>query len=151
MWGTSILPLSVTAPMRFSPTGVGNVQILSETLRLITVQPHWCGERGLIALKNIAGCGSAPLVWGTFIFRFAVLDLLRFSPTGVGNVTNRSTNTPENSVQPHWCGERRIVISKRNNHAGSAPLVWGTFSFNVSRAVLRRFSPTGVGNVTEHN
>ncbi len=86
VWGTFLRLFAQRKLRRFSPTGVGNIIELSKKLQDLTVQPHWCGEHKNVRKTNTAFGGSAPLVWGTLALLSARVCLLRFSPTGVGNI-----------------------------------------------------------------
>ena len=65
---------------------MGNVLETGNSLILLPVQPHWCGERDDNLTASIADDGSAPLVWGTLGGFYFTRARYRFSPTGVGNV-----------------------------------------------------------------
>ncbi len=55
----------------------------------------------------------------------------------------------QQTVQPHWCGERIIALVQTTDGDGSAPLVWGTLLTVEVQHIYYRFSPTGVGNVVQ--
>ncbi len=126
---------------------MGNVKIPYYAGRGRAVQPHWCGERYRLPIAYVQDDGSAPLVWGTCDFCTLTTNHGRFSPTGVGNVFNSASIRFLPAVQPHWCGERIGRFAWIQPDGGSAPLVWGTSSTETATMSLKRFSPTGVGNV----
>ena len=86
VWGTFLAAYAIGNTPRFSPTGVGNVNITGLPIIERTVQPHWCGERKEGKTSDGQAYGSAPLVWGTYPYLGQGGVLYRFSPTGVGNV-----------------------------------------------------------------
>ena len=147
VWGTSSKSPCAGQSNRFSPTGVGNVPRSEHLPSKNEVQPHWCGERQRLLHCPPCVHGSAPLVWGTFVYFVFHCQARRFSPTGVGNVRPPLGVASMVSVQPHWCGERHAVGVINIAVVGSAPLVWGTCALCVACALRLRFSPTGVGNV----
>ena len=87
-WGTSAQGAITASERRFIPTGVGNISADGSILAVGTVHPHWRGEHffgdRLIRLRN----GSSPLAWGTCSRCSRCFRLLRFIPTGVGNMSH---------------------------------------------------------------
>ena len=71
----------------------------------------------------------------------------RFTPTGVGNIRKTGTLERKGSVHPHGCGEHLWILSSLFISSGSSPRVWGTFNLRQCLVRLRRFIPTGVGNI----
>ena len=106
VWGTCGNSLFSQLLRRFSPTGVGNVAHCAKPLTSLPVQPHWCGERDRMLWFDVGTGGSAPLVWGTLPILARFASVIRFSPTGVGNVRRNESWQICSTVQPHWCGER---------------------------------------------
>ncbi len=147
VWGTLSAIQTTRISQRFSPTGVGNIFPVQLNTASKSVQPHWCGEHIDYRLLLPALHGSAPLVWGTWQDLPPEQKAVRFSPTGVGNMTTAWTIAKSAAVQPHWCGEHALVQCLIRRKSGSAPLVWGTSPYLPPRPLLLRFSPTGVGNI----
>ena len=50
-------------------------------------------------------------------------------------------------VHPHGCGEHQGFGTPRHESGGSSPRVWGTSIRPTSKSHIRRFIPTGVGNI----
>ena len=68
----------------------------------------------------------------------------------MGNVLSKAQLAAGEAVQPHWCGERCVTSGDSVASGGSAPLVWGTCFIGGGFVGGGWFSPTGVGNVTDH-
>ena len=91
--------------------------------------------------------GSSPRVWGTCGFFHKMVVGMRFIPTGVGNIDfnhDRSCRVP---VHPHGCGEHGDGAGGVVAAGGSSPRVWGTSIWRRRKKRMRRFIPTGVGNM----
>src|SRR5689334_20959561 len=93
--------------------------------------------------------------------------MYRFTPTGVGTVGDHVANLYRSSVHPHGRGDGKCSpaspvcpfgspprawgrCTHRKDTAdvlGSPPRAWGRSVSRVHRAVIRRFTPTGVGTV----
>ena len=128
VWGTSFKPKAPVKGKRFIPTCVGNMQL-----------SRWsCGVKS----------GSSPRVWGTWLARQRRLSFWRFIPTCVGNIRSTPTRRAGTTVHPHVCGEHKTTVTLIANDDGSSPRVWGTYRFNQRGAVIVRFIPTCVGNIS---
>ena len=84
-WGTRSSGESLSMPIRFIPTGVGNTFNVSDTLARSPVHPHGRGEHDFPSMVVTAIHGSSPRAWGTHLFLFYYGYYGRFIPTGVGN------------------------------------------------------------------
>ena len=91
--------------------------------------------------------GSSPRVWGTLYCRGFCEVLLRFIPTGVGNIRPWLPSDCFCAVHPHGCGEHSTVASFGLFLRGSSPRVWGTLKKFDILGQFDRFIPTGVGNI----
>ena len=115
------------------------------------VHPHGCGEHTDSGRAILVVDGSSPRVWGTSVPHREDLELLRFIPTGVGNIALRRFVTLARSVHPHGCGEHNPLVNTSRLGAGSSPRVWGTCRRLRLRLRPSRFIPTGVGNIITRN
>ncbi len=99
------MPLWEREHDRFTPTRVGNTQVVVELTEANAVHPHACGEYW--------GKGRATwLAW-------------RFTPTRVGNTALPSTYDQKTTVHPHACGEYSCDATTHIHIGGSPPRVWG--------------------------
>ena len=71
--------------LRITPTPVGNTS--SDTLVIAASKdhPHTCGEHKHLFLANHNHQGSPPHLWGTHPGRLAEAEIVRITPTPVGN------------------------------------------------------------------
>ena len=138
--------------MRFIPTGVGNICRSLVIILLSPVHPHGCGEHVNKTYQSIYTFGSSPRVWGTSPQPLSQRIPCRFIPTGVGNIHSPRHPVCLPSVHPHGCGEHIRCSISNNLSIGSSPRVWGTLVVVFRDSTLRRFIPTGVGNIVAgHN
>ncbi len=145
-WGTVVLELVVSEPVRFIPTGVGNGKTKNGDKRQVPVHPHGRGERRVVAgISAIIG-GSSPRAWGTVRAIRRRSGINRFIPTGVGNGRWSARRRPRRTVHPHGRGERGARIGRRVCGKGSSPRAWGTARWGRAWRAAARFIPTGVGN-----
>ena len=114
------------APMRFTPTRVGNTD----------------GER--IFFQR--GCGSPPRVWGILVARDVFSVHQRFTPTRVGNTRFLIPPRKFHPVHPHACGEYTSRYFSVRGAFGSPPRVWGIRKIGLADQASVRFTPTRVGN-----
>ncbi len=114
-------------PARFIPTGVGNIGVLLPSNSLTAVHPHRRGEHAPCEPQGYTITGSSPQAWGTLLYPKTDVYLMRFIPTGVGNMPADD----DVALQEH----------------GSSPQAWGTFQSCVPQQDDWRFIPTGVGNM----
>ncbi len=90
---------------RFIPTGVGNMGIMRDHRSQIAVHPHRRGEHKKECNGGINNGGSSPQAWGTLHLLGVLLMLIRFIPTGVGNMDKIDDLTAKITVHPHRRGE----------------------------------------------
>ena len=76
--------------------------------------------------------------------------MLRFIPTGVGNIAAFAAACKVASVHPHGCGEHCGICGGLQSCIGSSPRVWGTCRYTTRILPHCRFIPTGVGNMMVH-
>ena len=131
----------------------------------VTVHPHVCGENFKELILTRARPGSPPRVWGKRFGLFAIIQILRFTPTCVGKTSRGGNGKVIHEVHPHVCGENNTragaiqykggspprVWGKREYARpsmvtqGSPPRVWGKRAWPGLDFVSRRFTPTCVG------
>ncbi len=126
VWGTFHVFYIRTVNMRFIPTGVGNIFCPLAWNAKGTVHPHGCGEHVLFVGAESIIHGSSPRVWGTFMFIPSGLFIVRFIPTGVGNIRRFWCFGNFWTVHPHGCGEHQADSDRPGKYTGSSPRVWGT-------------------------
>ena len=126
VWGILHRLPNFFAPMRFTPTRVGNTD----------------GER--IFFQR--GCGSPPRVWGILVLCALHRRVDRFTPTRVGNTSDSFLAAVAATVHPHACGEYSPNFLKWCKRCGSPPRVWGIRYEIVQSYAGSRFTPTRVGN-----
>ena len=136
---------------RFIPTGVGNICLFVRALFLLSVHPHGRGEHVACMPALRLYSGSSPRAWGTFVHRRVSRPLLRFIPTGVGNMALNLTKQARKPVHPHGRGEHSAAAVTTVTATGSSPRAWGTSFYGQSVDFLGRFIPTGVGNIISGN
>ena len=90
--------------------------------------------------------GSSPHAWGTLAAPLALLGLMRFIPTCVGNSIVAVYRALRFTVHPHMRGELICAPWLLRRDIGSSPHAWGTRSRPVICWWRMRFIPTCVGN-----
>ena len=116
---------------------------------VLAVHPHGCGEHEESEKQNRVEFGSSPRVWGTSAAATTGAGSVRFIPTGVGNMLSHKHRLALWPVHPHGCGEHMTFKEWMKKEGGSSPRVWGTFNLHPVCRYLRRFIPTGVGNISK--
>ena len=105
LWGTFFVSSAMLPTSRFIPTSVGNISTVNRYVHDRAVHPHICGEHPpdcrLAANKN----GSSPHLWGTLLKSCEKVELSRFIPTSVGNMSSMISIDFPIAVHPHICGE----------------------------------------------
>ena len=129
----------------FTPTGVGKTVALIYYTRGVQVHPHGCGEDLSGAPAPSAATGSPPRVWGRQPPANDIICWTRFTPTGVGKTSLRSSRSQRLAVHPHGCGEDRLDGPAARRTRGSPPRVWGRPRRWEAARACGRFTPTGVG------
>ena len=147
VWGTCVTTTIGTTSSRFIPTGVGNIILLPHPRRKTPVHPHGCGEHTIFWAGPGWANGSSPRVWGTLQLSAHNDHSYRFIPTGVGNIFRIVPTAGHITVHPHGCGEHEACLIHPACRSGSSPRVWGTWNTSVDKHLLKRFIPTGVGNI----
>ena len=71
----------------------------------------------------------------------------RFTPTGVGTMRSRVPSSATPTVHPHGRGDNLVSGAGWWTVLGSPPRAWGQFALARRRAVVGRFTPTGVGTI----
>ncbi len=126
-WGTWRTLLEIAREARFIPTGVGNILTTTVKEQDTPVHPHRRGEHvQLQRLITVKG-GSSPQAWGTYRSEILCECLLRFIPTGVGNMRKFRESEKIQTVHPHRRGEHASPTITIFDGFGSSPQAWGTF------------------------
>ncbi len=155
--------------MRFTPTPVGNIDPPGDLLATSAVHPHACGEYSMFKSAKFLTYGSPPRLWGICQNEIIFIIQIRFTPTPVGNISQKYLYLLQIQVHPHACGEYGdkfyrgvgflwftptpvgnivtvcVCISKKS---GSPPRLWGIYWVTGGFNVCGRFTPTPVGNMT---
>ena len=111
------------------------------------VHPHGRGDNNRYGRRTRHIDGSPPRAWGQFGSALRRAARGRFTPTGVGTISQ--TQDPQNhtSVHPHGRGDnhrQHPIVALRG---GSPPRAWGQSHPGKSGKVTNRFTPTGVGTM----
>ena len=132
---------------RFTPTGVGTIVASIFAARTVSVHPHGRGDNFEFFHGHFLADGSPPRAWGQSLCRALKPLMQRFTPTGVGTITQCHTCNAESAVHPHGRGDnarRQAVVSRLS---GSPPRAWGQSAFVALEQAIHRFTPTGVGTM----
>ena len=146
-WGQYRRQRSVAEKARFTPTGVGTMLINTPIPLSTSVHPHGRGDNAALVRRQTVGYGSPPRAWGQFSLRRAVIVLPRFTPTGVGTISDGSLTRPNVAVHPHGRGDNPWYDPLASAANGSPPRAWGQFAHLGCRRAAQRFTPTGVGTM----
>ncbi len=106
-WGTPPSAAATAAPVRFTPTRVGNTFFALTSPSHAAVHPHARGEHWRSWAAIVQVNGSPPRAWGTRALGPGCDDPNRFTPTRVGNTTGVTATTFTATVHPHARGEHR--------------------------------------------
>ena len=109
-WGTFKHRSLKSVPVRFIPTGVGNIHTHCFKSSFETVHPHRRGEHRSIPCTIRFKLGSSPQAWGTSYLKKGENVKRRFIPTGVGNIRAILVDASSNAVHPHRRGEHTCSI-----------------------------------------
>jgi len=126
-WGTWPTFSVEHVSIRFIPTGVGNIPEYEPPGLLGTVHPHRRGEHETGYLRTPAASGSSPQAWGTCHHKLVTTKVMRFIPTGVGNMPLLSYSFLWTWVHPHRRGEHVGDNHPEERTDGSSPQAWGTY------------------------
>ena len=118
-WGTRRARLAWYCQTRFIPTGVGNTLVQIRSATAITVHPHGRGEHSSLISSPAIGPGSSPRAWGTRRPDRNRRSVLRFIPTGVGNICCQAGSTHAHPVHPHGRGEhcKQVALDHPKNRS----------------------------------
>ena len=94
--------------------------------------------------------GSPPHAWGIQHACHQVRNLLRFTPTCVGNTTAVQYREGPEAVHPHMRGEYIAWSFRHAFNVGSPPHAWGIHQVGRRCTGFLRFTPTCVGNTLPH-
>ena len=149
-WGILTLKTAATDCNRVTPTRVGNTRRACRPCRWPRDHPHTCGEYLRTAFCTSAVMGSPPHVWGIPPNLPKNDNEVRITPTRVGNTTLTASSFSSEWDHPHTCGEYPEPTWDLIPLIGPPPHVWG-IRFTVSRCnIVRRTTPTRVGNTSKH-
>ena len=109
MWGIHDKMGEKLAGARITPTCVGNTQPSFANHLIHEDHPHMCGEYGHADPLRYQAEGSPPHVWGILEPRIKDGDVVRITPTCVGNTTVKIERTWLRKDHPHMCGEYRTA------------------------------------------
>ena len=147
-WGQWGLTFDPDPDDRFTPTGVGTIDLRCTTDHNASVHPHGRGDNRIIQWDEGIVIGSPPRAWGQFINeRVDVLDT-RFTPTGVGTMMLYPQRAVIVAVHPHGRGDNEYEDDPEKRRFGSPPRAWGQCAARGRSAAKTRFTPTGVGTIT---
>ena len=134
---------------RFTPTGVGTMPSASASSTFAAVHPHGRGDNDVQFVLHNLGVGSPPRAWGQLRARQRVRCAVRFTPTGVGTIRSAREQYGNPTVHPHGRGDNLVYTRNYDVPPGSPPRAWGQFRRAGSPDAARRFTPTGVGTITQ--
>ena len=137
----------VVLALRFTPTGVGTITIVSDRLVLLTVHPHGRGDNLYKPTPFARKYGSPPRAWGQCWNGRFNRRRGRFTPTGVGTIVILPRIRPSPSVHPHGRGDNRRRPAPAVHARGSPPRAWGQCGVLQVAVFVKRFTPTGVGTI----
>ena len=148
-WGQSISGRRPSSGRRFTPTGVGTMSRHSAYPLLALVHPHGRGDNSPSLASAASASGSPPRAWGQSVLAFVRLPMTRFTPTGVGTILIFLLSLSGNSVHPHGRGDNLPFQPVPDVARGSPPRAWGQLWCRCSLGSAMRFTPTGVGTISE--
>ena len=105
-----------------------------------------CGEYSLTRGPILLDVGSPPHVWGIHHVMLFICELVRITPTCVGNTLFKKSPRKDYQDHPHMCGEYSGGGFTKTSDKGSPPHVWGIPIERKKVGVLPRITPTCVGN-----
>ena len=148
-WGQSSGRARPALARRFTPTGVGTITVSRLRSRPTAVHPHGRGDNISRRWSSVSSGGSPPRAWGQLMNTLSSLFQTRFTPTGVGTIQVSFEISPHVAVHPHGRGDNVEKPRQRLDRLGSPPRAWGQSSGRARPALARRFTPTGVGTISE--
>ena len=112
--------------VRFIPACAGNARTPFRPSSIGPVHPRVCGERRRPLPRKCSRTGSSPRVRGTLNRREWGVLMRRFIPACAGNARRDLERMAGGAVHPRVCGERRWLLWRFLQFAGSSPRVRGT-------------------------
>ena len=146
-WGQFGVVGQAPAVARFTPTGVGTMDVSCGYDIASSVHPHGRGDNDIKALQFMTYFGSPPRAWGQLKRAGSRDPLLRFTPTGMGTITRQAATARTRAVHPHGRGDNFRDAAAGALNVGSPPRAWGQSARSTQRLALGRFTPTGVGTM----
>ena len=111
------------------------------------VHPHGRGDNRCQELVETAQHGSPPRAWGQCSARHSAVKTSRFTPTGVGTMSDTRWARLSASVHPHGRGDNCETPRRHAMSVGSPPRAWGQLRTRRPKHEHARFTPTGVGTM----
>ena len=145
LWGDYCQFLQDEPRKRYIPTPVGRFIRTSDIVIFPPVNPHACGEIGVISRERASECGTSPRLWGDWAFKIQRDARARYIPTPVGRLYLLWMMTVLNTVHPHACGEIPACQSLALVGRGTSPRLWGDWLPVLFGSWGRRYIPTPVG------
>ena len=145
-WGILAHGAAPIIAHRFTPTCVGNTLPRRCPPRRSPVHPHMRGEYATILAPRGRATGSPPHAWGIPDVHVLEAQVVRFTPTCVGNTRLYRTRRARSSVHPHMRGEYSRAAWECSQPRGSPPHAWGILALDLVHWSALRFTPTCVGN-----
>ena len=146
-WGQSVRAVAARRVHRFTPTGVGTITAVGRAGRAAAVHPHGRGDNRKHLPRAGGKSGSPPRAWGQLCRSSSRHNSSRFTPTGVGTMSEARTLYRFVTVHPHGRGDNNLKIAGADTGRGSPPRAWGQFLRFLSQRRELRFTPTGVGTI----
>ena len=111
--------------VRFTPTGVGTILLSLSVAFLTPVHPHGRGDNCLGGALVTTAVGSPPRAWGQSQFSPVRVSSNRFTPTGVGTIAVTTPTAVTTPVHPHGRGDNVFNSVVDACVRGSPPRAWG--------------------------
>ena len=146
-WGQLVETAKSQGSIRFTPTGVGTMPVRRKVCQSLSVHPHGRGDNRDLRVGKTAQGGSPPRAWGQCGVARGGGVCYRFTPTGVGTMTQRARQPTTQSVHPHGRGDNIWLKLMSVLVCGSPPRAWGQLSYACCKSCIYRFTPTGVGTM----
>ena len=134
---------------RVTPTGVGTMTFGPRGVFSGPVHPHGRGDNSAATTASNHDAGSPPRAWGQSLSASCCLLCSRFTPTDVGTMLSTPVSIAAAMVHPHGRGDNRAPAVRFRPSCGSPPRAWGQCFAAVDVRLRRRFTPTGVGTITQ--
>ena len=146
MWGIPILHAPSFAPLRNTPTHVGNT-LLPDIVRTRNKKhPHACGEYYFLLHPPVLEKETPPRMWGIPTPDTPIGGQARNTPTHVGNTFLHHEKLLLKQKHPHACGEYFVLFVKPDSGWETPPRMWGIQSYLYQYLSFLGNTPTHVGN-----